>query len=143
MHTTSRDSKNKTTGSPMPIVPAEFAYKQSAEMNKSQSQIRKVFEASKDLNRKHKPERPPKPAVPAAFANALEDENVYKSPSQIRKELEEVSKRGKATITEANPTERHQQFQTSGKRSSLYRIEERGEGSTDDAHGDGTEQRGG
>lgn len=142
MHTPARDSKSKTTGSLMPVVPAEFAYKQSAEMNKSQSQIRKVFEASKDLNRKHKPERPPKPAVPAAFANALEDENVYKSPSQIRKELEEASKRGKRTITEENPIERHQQFQTSGKRSSLYRIEERGEGSTDDhAHGDGTEQR--
>lgn len=38
--------------------------------------------------KKKRPKRPPKPTVPAEFCDAREDE-VYKSPSQIRKELEE------------------------------------------------------
>lgn len=127
-----RDSKRKPPRPPIPAVPTEFADADREDIFKSPSQIRREFEENQSFKRKDKPERPPLPAIPPTFANTAEEDYVYKSPSQIRKELEEANKKGKQTIIAAKTTERHQKPKIANDRSTLHRIEERGETSGGD-----------
>ncbi|CAH3191323.1 unnamed protein product [Porites evermanni] len=84
---------------------------------------------------KKKPKSPPQPAVLQTFTN----ENTYKSPSQIRKELEEASKKGQRTVIGPKPTGRQQKAQMADNRAAQYQIEGKRKESTAD-HAQGGEQ---
>lgn len=85
---------------PKPMVLEGLANLEEEEISTSPSKIRKKLEneivrtlSGKSLNRatdggKVKPSRPPRPVVPAEFANT-EGKAAYNSPSQIKKELKE------------------------------------------------------
>ena len=90
-------AKKKPKRPPKPAVPPAFSDAEG-DVYKTPSQIRKELEdenvqtiLEKSLNPaegKERPTRPPRPVLPEAFANTA-DEETYKTPSQIRKELEE------------------------------------------------------
>ena len=94
---TGNSVKKKPTRPPKPAVLPEFSNVGGNEVYKSPNQIRKELEdvqtsSDKNLNSAHegkkKPNRPPKPVVPSEFADK-EGEETYKSPSQVKKQLEE------------------------------------------------------
>ena len=136
------DSKRRPSRPPMPAVPTEFADADREDTFKSPSQIRREFEENQSFKRKDKPDRPPLPAIPPSFADTAEEDYVYKSPSQIRKELEEANKKGKRTINASKAVERHQNTRIAEDRSTLYRIEEKGETSAGDhTHRNDTQEK--
>jgi len=136
------DSKRKPPRPPIPAVPTEFADADREDTFKSPSQIRREFEENQSFKRKDKPDRPPLPAIPPSFADTAEEDYVYKSPSQIRKELEEANKKGKRTSIAAKTVERQQKTRIAEDRSTLYRIEEKGETSAGDhTHSNDTQEK--
>ena len=137
-----RDSNRKPPRPPVPAVPTEFADADREDTFKSPSQIRREFEENQSFKKKDKPDRPPLPAIPPSFPDTAEEDYVHKSPSQIRKELEEANQKGKRTIIAAKTVERHQKTRIAEDRSTLYRIEEKGETSAGDhTHRNDTQEK--
>lgn len=141
-NSSTHDSKRRPPRPPIPAVPTEFADADREDTFKSPSQIRREFEENQSFKRKDKPDRPPLPAIPPSFADTAQEDYVYKSPSQIRKELEEANKKGKRTNTAAKTVERQQNTRIAEDRSTLYRIEEKGETSAGDhTHRNDTQEK--
>lgn len=84
-----------------------------------------IVPAPSDKNSSSTREEKTKKKRKAMTANIEQDDEIFKSPSEIRRELEEASKGGQLKQTTSKQNERKQKQKVTEKKSNQYHIEEK------------------